>query len=271
MVTIQTVLSNAVLRREAQILLCHVLACEPSFLYAHPEHKLTTQQTAQFNTLLKRREQGEPIAYLLGYRDFWTLRLQVTPDVLIPRHETELLIETALTRLPGTPCLVADLGTGSGAIACALAYERPQWQVIATDQSASALAVAKANAEHYQLTIECHQGSWCKALPTGKQFDAIISNPPYIADDEPELRQGDVRFEPSSALTSPQQGFADISTIATQAPQHLKPNGLLMLEHGYRQGETIRALLQSLGYEAVLTLRDHAGHERVTLGLASSS
>ena len=250
-------------------MLCHVLQCEPSFLYAHPEQELTHGQLAQFNALLQRRQQGEPIAYLLGYRDFWTLRLQVTPNVLIPRHETELLIESALAQLPQTPCLVADLGTGSGAIACSLAYERPQWQVIATDQSATALTVAKANAEQYQLAIECHQGSWCEALPTGKQFDAIISNPPYIADDEPELQQGDVRFEPSSALISPQQGLADISTIATQAPHHLKPNGLLMLEHGYRQGETVRTLLQSLGYKAVLTLRDHADHERVTLGLAS--
>jgi release factor glutamine methyltransferase len=267
MISVQTILQQTPLRRDAQILLCHVLECDQSFLYAHPEHELSTTQVKQFNILLKRRQQGEPIAYLLGYRDFWQLRLEITPEVLIPRHETELLVETALVRLPKSHCQVADLGTGSGAIACALAYERPQWQVVATDQSTAALALAQANAKRYKLSIRFYQGNWLNALPPGQQFDAIVSNPPYIAADEPQLQQGDVRFEPDSALVAAQQGLVDINTIATQACHYLKPNGLLILEHGYRQGQSVRTRLQSLGYNAVNTLTDHAGHERVTLGV----
>ena len=271
MPSVHAILTNTPLRRDAQILLCHVLECEQSFLYAHPEHELSTTQTTMFDALLQRRQQGEPIAYLLGYRDFWNLRLHVTPDVLIPRHETELLVETALSHLPESPCLIADLGTGSGAVACALASERPQWQVIATDQSAAALAVAQHNATQHQLNITSYQGNWCQALPPDQPFDAIISNPPYIAADEPELQQGDVRFEPISALIATQQGLADIHTIASQAQTHLKSNGLLMLEHGYRQGEPVQTLLQSLGYHSLTTLPDYAGHQRVTLGLAPNN
>jgi len=248
-------------------LLCHTLQCNKAFLYTHPEHCLTAEQTEQWQILSDRRLNGEPIAYILGYRDFWTLRLNVTPDVLIPRHETELLVETALSQLPPHKTLaVADLGTGSGAMACALASERPDWQIIATDQSPAALAVAKDNAKQHQLSnITFKQGSWCNALPKDQTFDAIISNPPYIAENEPELKQGDVRFEPQSALIAPDHGLADISTIAAQAKQHLKPNGLLLLEHGYRQAAAIKDLLSKLGYQNIQCLTDLAGLDRITI------
>jgi len=266
MVTLQAILPDSLLRRDAQILLCHVLNCDQSFLYAHPEYELSITQADQFHALLQRRQEGEPIAYLLGYRDFWSLRLTVTTDVLIPRHETELLVETTLAYLPEDHCQVVDLGTGSGAIACALAYEREHWQIVATDQSTAALVVAQTNAQQYQLPIDFYLGSWCQALPEGQLFDAIISNPPYIAADEPELKQGDIRFEPTNALIAPQCGLADLHTIAIQAGDYLKANGVLVLEHGHRQGKAVSTLLQSFGYSAVTTLQDHAGHDRITLG-----
>jgi release factor glutamine methyltransferase len=214
------------------------------------------------------------VAYLIGSRGFWTLDLTVTPAVLIPRPETELLIELALERgriisdrQPGKPVTVADLGTGSGAIALALASEHRQWQVYATDRSAQALVVARANAARLQLEqVHFAQGDWCAALPAGMCFDMIVSNPPYIADDDPHLGQGDLRFEPRSALVADVRGLADLEAICQQSRSWLCEGGCLLLEHGHEQGHQVRALLTSRGFDDVHSRRDLAGHERVTLG-----
>lgn len=264
--TIQHCLKTSLAPEVAQALLCHILDCDRAFLYTHPDQQLTDAQSKLWQAASQRRMDGEPVAYIIGYRDFWTLRLNVTPDVLIPRHETELLVETALAQLPAKQTLtVADLGTGSGAIACALASERPNWRIIATDQSPEALAIAQANAQQHNLrNITFEQGSWCDALPV-QLLDAIISNPPYIGADEPELQQGDPRFEPQSALIADNQGLADIDTIAEQAQSHLKAGGLLLSEHGFRQGAAVREIFNKHGYTGIETLVDLAGLDRATI------
>ncbi len=260
----QQILNN---RLELALLLLHVLNKPQSFLYAHPEYELTSEQLQQLETLVQQRVNGKPMAYILGQKEFWSLNFTVNEYVLIPRPETELLVETALQLLPNEPIHIADLGTGSGAIAIALAHERPNWQVIATDHSIPALQVAQHNAKQNNIyNIQFKLGSWCDALPKQK-FHAILSNPPYIAEEDPHLQQGDLRFEPISALHSPNNGMADIATIATQARDYLLPGGLLMLEHGYQQGAEVRSLLQTLGYQHIQTKQDLAGLERVTFGI----
>jgi release factor glutamine methyltransferase len=254
-------------RVDAETLLAHVLGRTRTWLFAWPEYEPDASQLAEFGRLVDARERGEPVAYLVGHRGFWTFELQVTPAVLIPRPETELLVELALERLPkDAPAHIADLGTGSGAIALALASERPRARVLATDASADALAVARANAHRLGLrNVEFAQGDWCEALGDAV-FDVIASNPPYIVEGDAHLSQGDLRFEPPGALSSGVEGLDAIRAIVAQAPTHLAADGWLVLEHGWNQAAAVRALLESSGYRDVGSFRDNARHERVTLG-----
>lgn len=220
--------------------------------------------------MVAQRLQGRPIAHLIGKREFSTLELSVTPDTLIPRPETELLVELALERIPpNQTCNILDLGTGTGAIALALASERPQAQIMAIDQSLSALQIAKLNAERYQLTnIQFIQSNWFTNLANTAHpvFDVIVSNPPYIAEGDQHLKQGDVRFEPLTALTAGHDGLNDLRVIVQQAPDYLTKQGWLLVEHGYDQGLAVRQLFAQAGFTAIATKQDLAGHDRVTLG-----
>lgn len=254
-------------RHEAELLLLHVLGRERGWLFAHATDAVEPATEAAFAQLLQRRLQGEPVAYLLGRRGFWTLDLAVSPATLIPRPETERLVELALERLPtDRPLKLADLGTGSGAIALALASERPLAQVLATDMSPQALAVAADNARRHELAnVRFQQGSWHAALGQ-ERFDLIATNPPYIAADDPHLAQGDLRFEPASALASGADGLDDIRVIVAGAPAHLIAGGWLLIEHGWDQGPAIRALLEPAGFVEVSTAVDLEHRDRVTLG-----
>ncbi|MFK3846950.1 peptide chain release factor N(5)-glutamine methyltransferase [Stenotrophomonas sp. NPDC078853] len=254
-------------RHEAELLLLHALQRPRSWLFAHATDPVDLADRDSFHALLARRAAGEPVAYITGQWGFWTLQLEVSPATLIPRPETELLVEQALARLPADrPCTIADLGTGSGAIALALASERPLVQVLATDFSGEALAVAKRNAARNAVSnVAFAQGSWHVPLQ-GQRFDLIASNPPYIASDDPHLARGDLRFEPSTALASGQDGLDDIRLIADGARAHLLPGGWLLLEHGWDQGAAIRALLQQAGLDEVQTVQDLEQRDRVTLG-----
>ncbi|MFC5570005.1 peptide chain release factor N(5)-glutamine methyltransferase [Lysobacter yangpyeongensis] len=252
---------------DADFLLAHALGRPRSWLLAHREDPVPAEVAAAFEALVQRREQGEPVAYLTGHRGFWRFDLAVTPATLIPRPETELLVELALARLPaGQSLRIADLGTGSGAIALALAGERPQARVIATDASAPALAVAEANARTLGLAnLAFRAGDWFAPL-AGERFDLIASNPPYIALDDPHLGEGDLRFEPASALSSGIDGLDAIRRIVADAPAHLDAGGWLLLEHGWEQGAAVRELLLRAGFVDVATERDLEGRDRVTLG-----
>jgi release factor glutamine methyltransferase len=252
---------------DAEILLAHALGASRSWLFAHATDPLPADPHARFEDLVARRAAGEPVAYLVGHRGFWSLDLRVTPATLIPRPETELLVELALERLPrGRALRIADLGTGSGAIALAIARERPQAQVVATDASAGALAVARENAGiHHLDNVEFRFGAWCE--PLGRErFDLIASNPPYIPDADPHLGQGDVRFEPRSALAAGIDGLDDIRVIARAAPTHLVDGGWLLLEHGLDQGAAVRSVLSGAGFRDVGTRHDLEARDRVTLG-----
>ncbi|MGI9277130.1 MAG: peptide chain release factor N(5)-glutamine methyltransferase [Endozoicomonas sp.] len=253
-------------RLDAELLLCHVLDKPRSFLFTWPDHELGDAQYDQFRDLLEQRRKGTPVAYLMGERDFWTLKLNVSPAVLIPRPDTELLVELALAReLPKNACVV-DLGTGTGAIALALASEKPAWTVYAVDKFPDALEVARNNASRNRIdTVQFLQGSWCKPLPEG-QLDMIVSNPPYIRSGDVHLDQGDVRFEPRTALASGDDGLDDIRLITSQARAKLKAGGWLLFEHGYDQGEAIRQLMLEAGFSDVSTMPDLACHDRVSLG-----
>jgi release factor glutamine methyltransferase len=267
-------LPHASPRREAEWLLCAVLDRPCSYLAAWPEQMLTPVQQATFERLLQRRLAGEPVAYLLGQQGFWSLTLQVTPAVLIPRPETELLVELALAEgdrqlaapLGKRPLTVADLGTGSGAIAAALAHERPTWHLYATDLSAAALAVAMANFRRLNLPVQTYLGPWYAALPPALRLDIIVSNPPYIQDDDRHLQQGDLIWEPTTALMGGADGLESLRTLCVGAVAHLRPGGAILLEHGYDQGETTRILLEQAGFQGVRTWCDLAGHERVSGG-----
>lgn len=254
-------------RHEAELLLLHVLGRERGWLFAHATDLLDPATAEAFAALLQRRIAGEPVAYLLGRRGFWTLDLAVSPATLIPRPETERLVELALERLPeGVPLRIADLGTGSGAVALALASERPLAQIVATDMSGDAIAVAAGNARQHGLAnVAFRQGSWHAPL-AGERFDLIASNPPYIASDDPHLAQGDLRFEPATALASGHDGLDDIRLIIAGAPAHLQPGGWLLVEHGWDQGEAIRALLEGAGFVEVETALDLEQRDRVSLG-----
>jgi release factor glutamine methyltransferase len=254
-------------RLDAEVLLAHVIQQPRSHLIAWPEKRLGESQYTQFRQLLERRRRGEPVAYLTGVREFWSLSLTVTTDTLIPRPETESLVERALEKMPlDTPLLVADLGTGSGAIALALASERPDCTVIATERDQAALSVARENARRLDITnVSFRSGHWCEPLDD-LQLDLIVSNPPYIATADPHLARGDVRFEPRSALAAGPAGMDDLGAIAACASRHLKPGGWLFMEHGFDQGELTRQLLEDTGFSQVLDHSDNALLARVISG-----
>jgi len=254
-------------RGEAELLLAHVLGRTRAWLFAWPEHVVGAEQTSAFERLVEARRAGAPVAYLLGRRGFWSFDLAVSPAVLIPRPETELLVELALERIPSDEAsALADLGTGSGAIALALAHERPHANVVATDASAAALAVAFANAQRLGIgNVRFVHGDWYAPLGTAR-FALVASNPPYIAADDPHLARGDLRHEPLSALASGHDGLDAIRAIVADAPAHLLPRGWLLVEHGWEQGAAVRALFVGRGLDDVQSVRDVAGHERVTLG-----
>ncbi|ELQ6016664.1 peptide chain release factor N(5)-glutamine methyltransferase [Cronobacter sakazakii] len=253
-------------RRDAEILLAFVTGRTRTFILAFGETALTDDEHARLDALLARRAAGEPVAYLIGQREFWSLPLEVSPATLIPRPDTECLVEQALARLPATPCRILDLGTGTGAIALALASERPDCHVTALDVIPEAVALAKRNAQRLGIdNVTILQSHWFSAL-TDVRFSLIVSNPPYIDGDDPHLSQGDVRFEPKSALVADNAGLADLETLVTEARRFLEDNGWLMLEHGWQQGEAVRELFTRAGYQAVETCRDYGGNERLTLG-----
>lgn len=285
-------------RIEVQCLLQAVLQVNRAWLLTHPEHPLTADQHARYMTLLERRLGGEPIAYLLGEREFYGLTFKVTPATLIPRPETELLVELALQRIPppspqpsdetpshstrppkdgnqvagyhasrrGSKFRVLDMGTGSGAIALSIAHARPNAEVVAVDASAAALEVAQFNTQRLALgNVRLLQSDWYSVLH-GERFDMIVSNPPYIAAGDAHLGQGDVRFEPSTALASGADGLDDIRRICAQAKVHLKSKGWLLFEHGYDQAAPVRALLQQAGFKEIFSARDLSGIERVSGG-----
>lgn len=253
--------------REVEVLLGHALGKDRAWLYAHADDVLAVDGALRFHALLMRRAAGEPLAYIVGRREFWSLDLAVTRDVLIPRPETELLVELALRRIPQIVQLdIADLGTGSGAIALAIARERPIARMVATDASVAALDVARANARRLGIgNVEFAHGDWCAAL-SGRRFDVIVSNPPYIAETDAHLQQGDLRFEPRAALASGADGLDAIRSIVHAAPAHLQPGAWLLLEHGFGQGAAVRELLERRGFQDVSTAVDLEGRERVSGG-----
>jgi release factor glutamine methyltransferase len=250
---------------DAEILLGHVLKVNRAHLYANPDRELQADIATEYLALVGLRSDGQPIAHLTGEREFWSLSLQVSPDVLVPRPETELLVERALACIPDdADCRVLDLGCGSGAIAIALASERPMCRFVATDASEAALAIARLNAErHHTDRIEFVAGSWFEPL-AGQRFDVIVSNPPYVATGRPDLTDRELDFEPAEALYSGADGLDDIRRIIAGASEHLQSGGWLLLEHGFDQSASIGALLQQAGFGAVTTCDDLAGLPRVT-------
>jgi release factor glutamine methyltransferase len=289
--TVATSLARAIaqlgpdVRLEAEILLAHALDRPRAWLYAHADEIVSDDARTRFDVLLARRALGVPIAQLIGKQGFWSLELRITPDVLIPRADTELLVECALAVLPlDKPMRIADLGTGSGAIALAIASERPLAKIVAVDSSIAALDVARSNAKALaflsreqcavqdgtsvsrgRMPIEIVHGDWFAPLH-GQCFDVIVSNPPYLAADDPHLDRGDLRFEPRAALASGSDGLDAIRTIAGSAPTHLLAGGWLLLEHGWEQGAAVRALLAGSGFMEIATHRDIEARERVTCG-----
>lgn len=254
-------------RLDAELLLRRLLGKSASWLRTWPEHAVAPAVAAEFRRLVALREAGRPMAYILGEREFWTLRLAVSEATLIPRPETELLVELALARIPEDATLrLADLGTGTGAIALALASERPLCRVVATDVSAEALDVARGNAASNRLPgVEFLQGSWYEPL-AGRRFHLIASNPPYIDPEDPHLSQGDLRFEPRSALAAADAGLADLARIVAGAPAYLEPGGWLLVEHGWDQSEAVCALFAQAGFIEVEAHRDFGGNFRVVCG-----
>jgi len=249
---------------DAEVLLGFVLGQSRTYLYTWPERELSATQQSLLEELVARRASGTPVAYLVGEREFWSLPLQVNEHTLIPRPETELLVEQALARLPRSGRAL-DLGTGTGAIALALVSERPDAEIWAVDASLEALKVARANVERLGLPVQLVHSDWF-AQVSGQRFHLIVSNPPYIAEADPHLGQGDVRFEPLTALASGRDGLTDIRQIVARAPAHLHPGGWLLFEHGYDQGAPVRELLTRAGFSSVETVQDYGGNDRVTLG-----
>ena len=254
-------------RLDVELLLAAALGKPRSFLHTWPERIVSSEAALKFASYLQRRQTGEPVAYILGQQGFWKLDLEVAPHTLIPRPETEMLVEAALELVPAfAPAKVLDLGTGTGAIGLALASERPAWHVTAVDRVLEAVTLAERNRQRLQLgNAQVMSSHWFDSLQ-GKRFDLIISNPPYIAAEDPHLVTGDVRFEPNSALVAGADGLDDLRLIIDQAPAHMKPEGWLLLEHGYDQGAAVRELLSSHGFDKIQTRRDLGDHERITSG-----
>ena len=253
---------------DARVLLCHVLERDSAYLAAHPEASIAAGEAARLEDLVERRAAGEPVAYLTGRREFYGRSFHVNPAVLIPRPETELLVELTLERLsPDAAGRVLDLGTGSGCVAITIASERSRSLITASDQSAAALMVARRNARDLGVeNVAFLQSDWFSRVPPDERFDAVVANPPYIAAGDPHVTEGDLRFEPRIALTSGPDGLDAIRTILRGAGHHLATGGWLLLEHGHRQAEAVRQLLRKAGYEAVFSARDLAGIERVSGG-----
>ncbi|MFL0796350.1 MAG: peptide chain release factor N(5)-glutamine methyltransferase [Cellvibrionaceae bacterium] len=254
-------------RLDVELFLCDVLGKDRTWLFTWSDKSLSPEQLAQFESLFERRKTGEPVAYILGQREFWSLPIKVSPATLIPRPDTELLVETALSLNLPNDARVLDLGTGTGAIALALASEKEQWHISGVDYSEAAVQLATENAEALGLSqVQFFQSDWFTAVGGNEQYHLILSNPPYIDSADPHLEQGDVRFEPSSALVAENNGFADIEKIIADSKDFLMPGGWLAFEHGWQQGEGVRERLKTAGFTDVKTLKDLGGNERVTLG-----
>ncbi len=258
-------------RVDARILLAEAIGRPASYLVAYPEAPLTLEQQHRFLDWLARREQGEPVAYLVGSREFFGRRFEVSPDVLIPRPETEGLVEVAMAAFPRAPSAVLDLGTGSGALAITLALCWPDANVMAVDRSAAALAVAMRNADQLAARVSFIESDWFAAVPMEMRFDLIVSNPPYVAVGDPHLSEGDVRFEPASALAAGPDGLDDIRRIAAEAVCRLVPGACLLIEHGYDQAEAVSDILRQSGLTKVQAWPDLAGIPRVTGGWLDAS
>lgn len=250
---------------DADLLLAFVLDKSRTWLFTWPERALNDDQQKRFGDLIQRRLNGEPVAHILGTREFWSLPLKVNASTLIPRPDTETLVETILNRFDQPALRVADLGTGTGAIALALASERPGWSISAFDVQPDAVALAQENAHQLGLPVTVGQSHWCDAL-ADHSLDLLVSNPPYIAADDVHLQQGDVRFEPLTALVAAEDGLADIRILIEQGRRVLAPGGWLFLEHGWTQGEVVRNCFDQLGYSAVESVQDMGNRDRVTLG-----
>jgi len=251
-------------RLEAELLLGHVLNCDRVKLMTWPENRVSETQATVYQALLKRRTQHEPLAYLIGRKEFWSMPFKVTQSVLVPRPETERLVETVLAQLPNEPLSLLELGTGSGAIACALAHERPLWKIVATDISFDALTLAKENAKALNLpNIEFIHSNWFEGIPL-QSFAAIISNPPYLSADDPHLKE-DLLHEPHNALVSGVSGLEAYEAIIAKSNDYLLPGGVIAVEHGFEQALSIQVLFKNAGYLQISTIFDLAGLPRVTL------
>jgi len=257
--------TSALPPREARLLVAHALGIDPAWVVAHGDEAPEAAVCEGIRDLLQRRRAGEPVAYLVGQREFYGLELEVSPAVLIPRPETELLVDLARERIVGKPSRVLDLGTGSGAIAIAVAKSAPTADVWAADASPAALALARANAARYAPRVRCVASDWFTAL-RGERFDLVLANPPYVAADDPHLDEGDLRFEPRAALVGGADGLDCIRQIVREAHDHLARGGWLLFEHGHDQGAACRALLAAAGYTDIATWPDLAGIERISGG-----
>lgn len=257
--------SRSLPRGETRMLLARTLGREHAWLVAHDDHELSADELTQVNMLATRRIAGEPMAYLLGEREFYGRTFRCTPAALIPRPETELLVDQVLMHITrGASLRVLDVGTGTGCIAITVALERPDASVTAVDVSPDALALARANAQRLSARLNFVQSNWFDALDADAQFELIVSNPPYIAPGDAHLSQGDLRFEPAVALADAVDGLESYRRLAQGAAQHLRPGGMLIVEHGFDQGETVPALFRAAGFDDVTTYRDLANHPRVT-------
>jgi len=266
----EVLIKHDVPQLEAQVLLAYVLGCDRAYLYAWPENEVSEENIKQYQEIIRRREQHEPIAYLVGNKEFWSLAFKVSKDTLIPRADTELLVQTVLDNLPQTMQSVVDVGTGCGIIACTLAHQRPNWQVYGVDISAQALEIARINAHDLHISnVEFIESNWLQNLK-GKSFDAIIGNPPYIREGDVHLIHGDLLYEPKIALTPGPTGLEAFQIILSQCPFYLKPNGLIAFEHGFDQADKVAELLTRAGFDNIKTFQDFSGNQRVTIGRFSS-